>query len=94
MYKRILVTTDLLPESHLIVGRASEVADLTQAELHMLHVISPAYPQVLDLIENADYMAQVNAQEGAEEKVRAIKQGLHVLAKELAIDEAVFHVNH
>tara|TARA_B100000886_G_C20312782_1_gene444592 strand:- start:115 stop:567 length:453 start_codon:yes stop_codon:yes gene_type:complete len=93
-YKRILVTTDLLPESRIIVGRAGEVADLTQAELHVLHVISPAYPQVLNLMENAHYMAQVDIQEGAEEVVRAVKQGMHVLAKELAIDDAVFHVRH
>lgn len=92
-YKRILVTTDLLSESPVIVGRASEVATLVQAELHMLHVISPAFPHILEIMEGAHYMAQVDMQAEYDQAGR-VKQGMHLLASDLEINNAYLHVKH
>ncbi len=93
MYKRILVTTDLLPESPIIVGRASEVANLAQTKLHVLHVISPAFPHVLEMMEGSHYMAQVDMQ-AEYDQVTRVKQGMHLLASDLGIEDAYLHVKH
>lgn len=93
MYKRILVTTDLLPESPIIVGRASEVATLVQTELHILHVISPAFPHILEIMEGSHYMAQVDMQ-AEYDQVARVKQGLHLLASDLGIEDPYLHVKH
>lgn len=41
LYSRVLVAVDLTDECKLVANRASEIATLSNAELHLIHVIEP-----------------------------------------------------
>ena len=41
LYSRALVAVDLTEECKLVADRAKEIADLSGAELHLIHVIEP-----------------------------------------------------
>ena len=41
LYSRVLVAVDLTDECKLVANRAAEIAALSDAELHLIHVIEP-----------------------------------------------------
>ncbi|MCW5588394.1 MAG: universal stress protein [Legionellales bacterium] len=83
LYTHILVAVDFTEKNKLVVEKAQQLRQLTQAKLSVLHVVEPIPANSYGFIDVIDFEAQM---------LDRVREELNTLAKQLNLSERDCHL--